>query len=109
MAPIVKPTLKRLPVDAPIAEFIDAITKDGGCICTNFVPPETIERANAEVKPWLDADKPWKASEQLNVFHFCKLTPCRENYSLQKLDVAIGCCGEVKRVVRGSSCIHSTR
>lgn len=60
MAPIIKATLKRLPVDAPLEDFIDAITKDGGCICTNYVTPEEVDQANAEVKPWLDKDKPWK-------------------------------------------------
>ncbi|RDW80654.1 hypothetical protein BP5796_05352 [Coleophoma crateriformis] len=60
MAPIIKPTLRRLPVDAPLEDFIDAITKDGGCVCTNYVTPEEVAQANAEVKPWLDKDKPWK-------------------------------------------------
>ncbi len=60
MGSVAKPTLQRINVDAPIEEFIEAIKKDGGCICTNFVSPEVIAKANAEVKPFLDADKPWQ-------------------------------------------------
>lgn len=60
MVPIPKPTLQRIPVNAPIEKFIAAIKKDGGCICTDFVTPEDVATANAEVKPFLDADKPWQ-------------------------------------------------
>lgn len=60
MGSIEKPTLRRIPVDAAIEVFIDAIKKDGGCICTNYVTPEVVATANAEVKPFLDADKPWQ-------------------------------------------------
>lgn len=62
MDSITGPQLKRLPVDAPIEEFITAITRDGGCICTNYVTPKEVSEANAEVKPFLDANKPWQVS-----------------------------------------------
>ena len=62
MGSITKPTLRRINVDAPIEDFIEAIKKDGGCICTNYVSPEEVAQANVEVKPFLDADKPWQAS-----------------------------------------------
>ncbi|MAD81634.1 MAG: hypothetical protein CL912_01610 [Deltaproteobacteria bacterium] len=62
MGSITKPTLRRINVDAPIEDFIEAIKKDGGCICTNYVSPAEVAQANAEVKPFLDADKPWQAS-----------------------------------------------
>lgn len=60
MGSITKPTLRRINVDAPIEDFIEAIKKDGGCICMNYVSPEEVAQANAEVKPYLDADKPWQ-------------------------------------------------
>jgi hypothetical protein len=63
MGSIEKPTLKRIPVDAPIEDFINAIKKDGGCICTGYVTKEDVETANAEVKPWLEKDKPWQVSK----------------------------------------------
>ena len=62
MGSISHPQLRRIPVGAPIEEFIDAITKDGGCICTNFSTLEEVTQANAEVKPFLDTDKPWQVS-----------------------------------------------
>ena len=62
MVPISKPILERIPVDAPIEQFIEAIKRDGGCICTNFATPKDVATANAEVKPFLDADKPWQVS-----------------------------------------------
>jgi hypothetical protein len=67
MVPVQKPTLQRIPVDAPIEDFIEAITKDGGCICTDFVTPGDIAAANAEVKPYLDADKPWQVSLAMDI------------------------------------------
>jgi hypothetical protein len=50
MGSISPPQLRRIPVDAPIEEFIEAIKKDGGCICTNYVTPEEVAQANVEVK-----------------------------------------------------------
>lgn len=60
MGSIERPTLQRIPVDAPIEVFIEVIKRDGGCICTDYVTPEDVATANAEVKPYLDADKPWQ-------------------------------------------------
>lgn len=65
MGSIERPTLQRINVDAPIEEFIGAIKRDGGCICTNYITPETVAQANAEVQPFLDADKPWQVSSLL--------------------------------------------
>ena len=62
MGSLEKATLRRVNVNAPIEEFIEAIKRDGGCICTNYVTPEEVTQANAEVKPFLDADKPWQVS-----------------------------------------------
>ncbi|KAL3427434.1 phytanoyl-CoA dioxygenase [Phlyctema vagabunda] len=95
MGSIEKPTLKRIPVDAPIEEFIDAITKDGGCICTNFVSVETVEKANAEVKPWLDADKPWNGKLFPPETRRCnrllwRSETCREKFFMHPLYQALG-------------------
>ncbi|KIW18888.1 hypothetical protein PV08_03177 [Exophiala spinifera] len=40
--------------------IIDAIAKDGCCVVKGFADPETVETVNNEVRPYLDADKPWK-------------------------------------------------
>jgi hypothetical protein len=68
MGSIERPSLRRIPVTAPIQDFIDVITKDGGCICTDYVSPEEVARANAEVKPYLDADKPWQVGSPTRYF-----------------------------------------
>jgi hypothetical protein len=89
-------------VDEPIEKFIEVIKRDGGCICTNYVTPEEVAQANAEVKPFLDADKPWQVS--------C-ISPCndsltdtiRASYSLPKHDAATASYGEVQPVARNSS------
>lgn len=53
-----KPSFQRISVNAPIEEFIEAIKRDGACICTDNVTPDEVALENAEVKPFLDADKP---------------------------------------------------
>ncbi|KAJ5223758.1 hypothetical protein N7468_008300 [Penicillium chermesinum] len=40
--------------------IIQAIIQDGCCIIQNFTDVETVQKVNAEAKPYLDADKPWK-------------------------------------------------
>lgn len=42
-------------------KIIQAIIADGGVIIKNFGTPEVVERVNADTRPYLDADKPWKA------------------------------------------------
>lgn len=39
-----------------------AIIKDGAVIIENFTTPELVDAVNAEVRPYLDADKPWKGA-----------------------------------------------
>jgi hypothetical protein len=110
MVPIPKPTLQRIPVDAPIEEFIEAIKKDGGCICTDFVTPEDVAAANAEVKPFLDADKPWQVSHSINIFlGFELILERRENCFRQKLDAVIGFYGGAQLVGRSFSCTLCSR
>lgn len=57
-------TLQKLDVSAPIEDFIAAIEKDGGCICLNYTTLEDLKKANDEVQPHLDADKPWNVRTQ---------------------------------------------
>jgi len=53
------PSIQRLErSDTP--GIIDAIIKDGGCVVKGFADRETLETVNREVKPYLEADKPWK-------------------------------------------------
>ena len=44
------------------AAIIQAIVTDGCCIIMNSTDVETLKKVNAEVQPYLDADKPWKVS-----------------------------------------------
>ncbi|KAE8454313.1 hypothetical protein EG329_005238 [Mollisiaceae sp. DMI_Dod_QoI] len=95
MGSIEKPTLQRIPVDAPIEVFIETIKKDGGCICTNYVSPEDIATANAEVKPFLDADKPWQGKlfppETRRCNRLLWRSPtCREKFFMHPLYQALG-------------------
>lgn len=47
---------------ADVAAITQAIINDGCCVIKNFTTLETIEKVNADVRPYLDADKPWKVS-----------------------------------------------
>ncbi|PYH45986.1 phytanoyl-CoA dioxygenase family protein [Aspergillus saccharolyticus JOP 1030-1] len=40
--------------------IIEAIIRDGCCIIQNFTDIATVQKVNAEVQPYLEADKPWK-------------------------------------------------
>ncbi|KAL4799767.1 phytanoyl-CoA dioxygenase family protein [Aspergillus venezuelensis] len=40
--------------------IIQAIKQDGCCIIKNFTDVETVNKVNAETRPYLEADKPWK-------------------------------------------------
>ncbi|KAI9733254.1 MAG: hypothetical protein M1834_003338 [Cirrosporium novae-zelandiae] len=90
-----KPALKRLPVDAPIEDFISAIEKDGGCIVTNYISLSDLAKANAEVKPYLDADKPWQGKmfppETRRCYRLLSNSPtCREKMFMHPLYQALG-------------------
>lgn len=57
----VKPGVQR--IDRNNEEgIIQAIIQDGCVIIKNFTDLETVQAANAEVRPYLEADKPWKVS-----------------------------------------------
>ncbi|KAK4939751.1 hypothetical protein LTR10_020035 [Elasticomyces elasticus] len=56
------PELPQVPrVPASDVEKLIQTIKDVGCaIITDFVPIDVVNRRNAETRPYLDADKPWK-------------------------------------------------
>lgn len=81
--------LQKLDVSAPIEEFIAAIEKDGGCICTGFASVEDVAKATAEVQPHLDADKPWSVRTfSYPQFHLSVLISSRANSFPPRRDVA---------------------
>jgi len=47
-------TLRRITSMLQLRKFIDAIKKDAGGICTNYVTPEEMLKQTLEVKPFLD-------------------------------------------------------
>lgn len=50
-------------IDASNIEGLkQAIIEDGAVIIENFSTPELVEQVNAEIRPYLDSDKPWKGS-----------------------------------------------
>jgi hypothetical protein len=59
-------------------------------LLSNFTDVETIKKVNAEAKPYLDADKPWKASYALidPVSYVAVLTVYRETFFHRKLAAA---------------------
>ncbi|KZF19831.1 phytanoyl-CoA dioxygenase family protein [Xylona heveae TC161] len=43
-----------------VSAIIQAIIQDGCCIVKNFTDAETVSVVNEEVRPYIEADKPWK-------------------------------------------------
>lgn len=43
-----------------IDKIIQTIIEDGCCIIKGFTTKDLVNQVNAETKPYLDADKPWK-------------------------------------------------
>jgi len=56
------PGVQRLPVDAPLADVVALMKRDGGVVIEKFVPHESIDQAYAEIKPKMDADREWKGN-----------------------------------------------
>lgn len=53
------PCLKR--IDASEHEALKQCLRENGCaIIKNFTSPSTVDQVNAETRPYLEADKPWK-------------------------------------------------
>lgn len=57
-----KPSVQRID-RSNVDGIINAIFNDGCCIVTSFTDAATVEQVNAETRPYLDADKPWKVSQ----------------------------------------------
>ncbi|KAF2087296.1 phytanoyl-CoA dioxygenase family protein [Saccharata proteae CBS 121410] len=55
------PVIQKIDASDPEA-IIEALKQDGGVIIKNFTTPELVDKVNAETKPYLDADKPWKGA-----------------------------------------------
>ncbi|TVY28760.1 Dioxygenase [Lachnellula hyalina] len=59
MGSIERPSLQRID-RAEVDKIIQAVIQDGGVIIKNFASREAVERVNADTRPYLDNDKPWK-------------------------------------------------
>ena len=49
------PQVQRLSRSQPIADFIDVLERDGCVVVSDFTSAEAVNRANAEIQPYLDA------------------------------------------------------
>lgn len=62
MGSVEGPALQR--IDRSETErIIQAIVNDGGVIIKGFATREAVERVNADTRPFLDNDKPWKVKK----------------------------------------------
>lgn len=64
MLPAQEPSLQRIPKDR-VDEIVQAIKDDGGCIIKGLTTVAAVDRVNADTKPWLEKDKPWKVCTRL--------------------------------------------
>lgn len=64
MGSIERPSLQRIE-RTEVDKIIQAIIQDGGVIIKNFVSREAVERVNADTRPYLDNDKPWKVNRNI--------------------------------------------
>lgn len=53
------PELQRVDFN-DVKAIIQAIKSDGGVIARNFATKEQVDRVNADTRPYLDEDGPWK-------------------------------------------------
>jgi microsomal dipeptidase-like Zn-dependent dipeptidase len=63
MGSLEQPSLQNIHRD-DVDKIIQAIIDDGGVIIKNFITREAVDRVNADTRPYLEDDKPWKASLQ---------------------------------------------
>ena len=49
--------IQRLKHSEGLEKFIEALEQDGGVIIEDFTDVETVDQANAEVKPWIEKQK----------------------------------------------------
>lgn len=47
-----------------INELVDALKIAGGVIVRNLLTQEELDQIEADVRPWLDKDKPWEGTHQ---------------------------------------------
>lgn len=59
--PSAVPTLPEIDVSEP-DKVIEAIRKTGCCVIKNSTTPDLVDQVNAETRPYLDDDKPWKVN-----------------------------------------------
>ena len=50
-------TVRRLPRSAPLSQFIETLEKDGCVIVSDFTDRATLEKADREVRPWLEKEE----------------------------------------------------
>jgi hypothetical protein len=43
-----------------VSELVDALKVAGGVIVRNLLTKEEVDQLEADVRPWLDKDKPWE-------------------------------------------------
>jgi hypothetical protein len=46
--------VQRLSRDRPIKDFISVLERDGCAVVSDFTTPEIVDRANTEIRPYLD-------------------------------------------------------
>lgn len=51
----VAPHVERLSRSRPITDFVDVLERDGCVVISDFTSVEAVNRANAEIQPYLDA------------------------------------------------------
>jgi hypothetical protein len=59
IGPQYAPGVQRLPVDAPVEDFIALLKRDGGVIVKGFVPLEVIDQCNEDIRPMLEREQKW--------------------------------------------------
>ena len=64
MGSIEKPSLQQIE-RTEVDKIIQAIKDDGGVIIKNFATRGAVDLVNADTRPFLESDKPWKVYRNL--------------------------------------------
>ena len=51
--------VQRVPVDAPVEDFITLLKRDGGVVVRNFASMETVDQCNEDIRPMLEREQKW--------------------------------------------------
>lgn len=51
--------VQRLPVNAPVEDFITLLKRDGGVIIEKYVPQDIVDKCNQEISPQLEREQIW--------------------------------------------------